>query len=190
MPEEVNQSPNLLIQKITELWSLTLVLKCYVEFLCTCTSMSACVRMHECVPVGEEERENILSSPPEQFRRSYLLVHLANMLKWIEETYLGCICRFQIAVFFWRRVFIISMNILPQQCKESAQPQPRINIFWCIFIPCVYCHVYTKNVGTGNCDWLKISKIRNSIASIFIVESMVNRKTLMKKVLEQNITFK
>lgn len=116
-------------KKNFELWSLTLVLKCCVEFLCTCTSMWVCVHMHGRVPVGEEERENILSNPPEQFRRSYSLLHLANMLKWIEEINLGCICKLQTTIFFWRWVFITSMNILPQQCKESAQLQPCVNIF-------------------------------------------------------------
>lgn len=109
-------------------------------------SAHACVHLCVCMPVGRRERENILPNPPEQFRRVYLLVHSANTLKWIEEINFICICKFQTVIFFRKQVFIISMHILPQQCKQtSADPQPCINIcdtFLCLvnnyLLPCLY----------------------------------------------------
>lgn len=70
-----------------------------MEFLCNYTCVP-CVHVCVYVPVGGGERENILSNPPHQFRRAYLLVHLANILKQTEETNLVCICKFQTVLFF------------------------------------------------------------------------------------------
>ena len=45
-------------------------------------------------------REIVLSNPPEQFRRVDSIVHLANLLKLIEEINLLCICKFPTVIFF------------------------------------------------------------------------------------------
>ena len=66
-------------------------------------SVCACVHVCVCVPVGGGEKENILSNPPEQFRRAYSYgnwPYLVNILKQIEETNLVCICKFHTVIFF------------------------------------------------------------------------------------------
>lgn len=139
MLQKVSQIPNLLTQKPNLNCGALQILKYLMKFLCTCPGVCVCA----CVCVWEAKRrkaffQTLLSNPGEYTIRDF---GKYTKIYWRNKFYLYL----QTVIFFWRWVFIISMHILPQQCKQTpAEPQPCLNYcdtFLCLvndyLLPCL-----------------------------------------------------